>query len=722
VHSLTNSLTDQSFASTANTFFDDHAEGKNDDESLIRQSNRKNGRYILYKYISRAVLNSLGPVVILALYIFIVVVYLARPATNGIIQARPLDANGVFYAWWLINIFVLDWAKSGIAGFEAAALGHPALAPVNARQLMWHADRAWGSLTGWVKVCALSGSYLSHKVTGRPRVWIGPSGLWFYLAFSSLLLYAAIPLSGLSMNQASTLRMSDRLINVRGVNQSTFDSRTTNSLAETVGAIWRQGRVTTPRGDTVLYAPQGTLNASDTYYDDAVQSTYANLLRNTSAPVNDTITVFSGPEVTERAYGRAWGFLSSMSCTLVPPYSGLTLLNVSSINNWTSVSGLDSNQVKQGGLNYWYGLYPVYSEAVETLGASYEYVMASNSDFPDGIASEFVNGSALPSVGITELVMWQSYNTANGNVGDQGFADLQTHPMVVSSKSNSDNLTYYGFAVSCVSVADVGTADISAETYTFSDFKPIPASRVPGLALGQGSLTQYPFIMSMHTVAFCAATSMFAGLVSEPDVVYCESSLSSTCSLWSSANSATNAVPMINQAWKSYQPPTISPERMTLALYKLFGEVAIAMMGLGPGNWTTYGADEGVALYGLEPTSDLVTGVVPYQAVLAFLVLWVLITVVPQLWPPFFLGRRWGEILDGFTMFRLGAEWREAVHKVKGVELGHELDAQSLAEVPGMIGDMNVGVAKTVGFIGLSRHPASSAPKKAYTYAGPEGI
>lgn len=81
--------------------------------------------YRFERYIFRAVLNALGPVIVTLFYFLILRYYLWEPAENGIIPSRPVDSRGVFFAWLILSIFVLDWAKSGLAGFEAATLMKP---------------------------------------------------------------------------------------------------------------------------------------------------------------------------------------------------------------------------------------------------------------------------------------------------------------------------------------------------------------------------------------------------------------------------------------------------------------------------------------------------------------------------------------------------------------------------------------------------------------------
>ena len=75
--------------------------------------------------------------------------------------------------------------------------------------------------------------------------------------------------------------------------------------------------------------------------------------------------------------------------------------------------------------------------------------------------------------------------------------------------------------------------------------------------------------------------------------------------------------------------------------------------------------------------------------------------MLPNLLPWAFLGRRWAGILDGFEMFRFGAEWQKEVWRFEERDfMGNE----SLREIPGLIGDMQPE-NRDRGFVGLSKCP-----------------
>lgn len=717
--------------------------------------------YRFERHIRRGLLNTLGPLLVVLFYFFVAFEYLRRPSVNGISPPRIINAKSVFYTSIILSIFLLDWAKSGLAGFEAAALMRRSLAPSNAQGLMWHTDRGWGSISGWWNALAVCLRYfraLLNRRGGYPE-WHGPGPLWFYLAFSSFIFYAAVPLAGLSMDTSDSLQLGTRPIVVVGTNQSSFDNQVSVNLGQAAYARWRQGNPTTPEGDTILYAPEGTIDASNTFYEDQIRGIYQKQLESTGNPVNETVSFFSGPQVSERAHGAAWGVLTNLSCMPVHPDKGFELLNITSPTKWYAKTA-DGYTDSAYFIPSTSGTQPAFASGDNSYGVTWTYVMASDrsiltqcSDYTDGNQSCTINSiSQLPIPGSLELMMWQAYDESRGFVPDQTFIDMASHPSVVAYNLTSNitgSMMYLGYGVRCTVDSTVGNASVSPVTNTFSDFQQQPAD-YSIVRAGTTTAFENPGVMAIQTVVFSAFTTSGLGYLGPP---ICDQAFSGLCNGWLGANAATQGTPIYipprpdpsmsnattnNMLGETIQYPTIGPERMTLALNKLFGEVAIAMMAAGPGNWTSVSSAAlggGGGLYGLEYASDIVAGRVPYQVVLILLIIWAVITVLPQLLlPNFFLGRRWASALDGFAMFRFGAEWAARVHELRGGELG-EAGTASLRSIPGMIGDMRprrlgghqvlqTGLVRgkesqldEPGFVGLSRYEAETDADRIYSFA-----
>ena len=649
--------------------------------------------YTFERYIARSILNTFGPALVTAFYLFIVCIYLLQPGVSDVVPTYPIDARGVFFAWLILSIFVLDWAKSGLAGFEASALMKRRLGPSHAMQLMWHTDRGWGSISGWWRALMEVWSLVVHKLTRKRHKhdWKGPLILWWYLALSSFLLYIAIPLAGLSMDPGDAYRLTGRPITILGANQTSFDGKLSNAVTVEASNRWRQGNPTSPQGDTIFYAPVGTKNVSSTYYEDCIQAIYQGNHTEECA-ANNSITLFSGPQVSERAHGTAWGLQMTLSCSIANPYTGLKLIDVQSINNWTAsvpFSGLSGSSGDYDDFTTGLqeaGLSPVLFYKDTLTAVSYQCVMASDGDISSVGISSYVNASLLPLVGAVELVMWQGYSDLFNP--DATFKNLSSHTSVVSSVSPFDNVTYLGYGIRCTVSSDFGFADLDAATRTYSNFIREPAAPFVE-TLGSLPETQYPGMQAIQALAF---TSVNLGYLGSP---LCLPGVSVGCNVWYGASLATGAAPFYaptsqsNRTIGVIQYPTITPERMNLAMYKLFGEVAIAMMGSGSGSWTG-------GLKGLDPANTLIPGRIPWQIVLALLAVWTLITILPSMWA--FPEKRWAATLDGFEMFRLGAEWRGVVRRFEGTEFKENEGV--LLDVPGMIGDMEPDEKR--GFVGLS--------------------
>ncbi|KAL8856074.1 MAG: hypothetical protein Q9178_007330 [Gyalolechia marmorata] len=661
--------------------------------------------YSFERYIPRSVLNTLGPFLLTAFYLFIVFVYLLRPSVNDVVAYFPVDARTVFYAWLILSVFVLDWAKSGLAGFEASALMKPSLAPKTALQLMWHTDRAWGSLSGWWDALSALFKDLRCKLSkGEHHTPRAPAILWWYLAFSSFILYLAIPLAGLTMDRKDSLQVGPRKILILGPNQTSFDTLPSNRVAEAANSRWRQGNPTIPQEDTVLYAPQGTKNVSRHYFNDAVENIYAADLSQTPM-VTSPLSFFSGPQVSERAHGKAWGLLTELTCSVTHPYHGLELIKITAMDNWTlpttsstfyekAFSGNQTYDLAQGlaGLNA--GLF---YEGQASFGVNYKYLIASNGVI-DGTVNDYTNSSSLPAEGSLELVMWQAYQAPFSP--DPIFSNMSSHSSVVSSVWPYDNTTYLGYAIRCSVNSTVGFANLDAATHTYSNFAPEAAS--PGTdSIGlPEQLNEYPGVLGIHSIVYASFTTAILKFSGPP---VCQPGESATCNPWYGANVATKGEPQViqkagNAKAKNLQYPTLSPERMKLAMYKLFGEAAIAMMASGPGTWTG-------ELHGLDKANDMEPGKIPWQYLVAMLSLWTIITVVPNYWT--FWDRRWAAQLDGFEMFCLGAEWRPAVWKLENREF---VECDALLDVPGMVGDMEPRSGR--GFVGLSSAVARASNRK----------
>ncbi|KAF2864871.1 hypothetical protein BDV95DRAFT_271657 [Massariosphaeria phaeospora] len=627
-------------------------------------------------FIPRTTLLLMGPLLLTAGYAMIARFYLWEEAENDIVPYQPANARAVFYTWLIMSIFVLDWTKSALSGFEAAVLMRERISvdEVEERKrreqiLAWHADHAWGSFSAWGKAVLTLGKHILKKARGDNEVkWDGPGLLWWYLALMVFLFTALIPLSGLSMNPVEVLVPSRRPVLVMGPNETTFDILTSNEAAEQASNRWRTRTVTTPDEPTIFYAPQEAANVSTTWFEDQIQADFVSRMSvpiaNRSRMTNQTVTFFSGPRVVERLHGRAWGLLATLSCMPVHPYKDLHLLNVTGKANWTSLTSImTSEDFATSSAQFGEGLFPVHSKGGETFGVQWNYIIATDG-YVEGVKADYGNASALPLKGKVEVVLWQGYT--NESMPDQTFREMSKHPFVVNSNTSSPSTTpFLGFGVRCDITSSAGTALLSGSKRTYSNFQKLPSKLAYNAAGVSSQLLEWPGILSLQSLVFEAFTTLTPGFMSPPK---CKLP-SISCNPWMGANRATGGVPVFNPRQNlspnssiggTMQYPTIDPERMSLAMYKLFGETAIVVMASTPDNWistpNSSAGDPGLGLFGFERADDLTPGSVPPTFILVMLCLWSLAVVIP----PIAIGMLWKkrevEVVDGNLLWKFGIE------------------------------------------------------------------
>src|SRR5688572_22549650 len=108
----------------------------------------------------------------------------------------------------------MNLSSYGLQGAEASMLVGPRWDSTNAMQPLMHGDSSWSGPGGWWKlrnpvvgafrrgyrrVLGLVGRLcnMGHGVQNGSKVITRPSGLWGLLAILSMLVFAALPLSGL---------------------------------------------------------------------------------------------------------------------------------------------------------------------------------------------------------------------------------------------------------------------------------------------------------------------------------------------------------------------------------------------------------------------------------------------------------------------------------------------------------------------------------------------
>ena len=246
---------------------------------------------------------------LVSLYTFIGLYYLKEAPVNSIVQLSGLDARGLYYAWFVISIFTLEWARSALSNVQAAALMYPSLAPRSAMHLLWHGDDNWANFLRWLRGIrnVLSNFLPWRHCYGKPQyLETRPGSLWCFLSSNSLLVFIAVPLSGLNVELTTVLAPSLCRTEILGTTPESFPFKGVINIPQIIRGRRKAGGQTRPTDMSYFYATEGTLNALITYYQTEIQS-----------PEKKYVQTFLPPAVNEVVKGTVWGMLSNVSCYVV---------------------------------------------------------------------------------------------------------------------------------------------------------------------------------------------------------------------------------------------------------------------------------------------------------------------------------------------------------------------------------------------------------------------
>lgn len=226
----------------------------------------------------------------------------------------------MFYSWFVAGVVGLSLSLYGLAGAEAGMLMEKRWEVKDAMRLMLHADRTWSGPGGWMK--ALKWSIpMSRRQSKRL-----PSLLWFVLAFPSLVVFIAWPLSGLCLEMTSGYLngSSGQGANVTGFNRTSFNANPDGRRPS------RESYV--EHGHGAVYMPAGYNQSQSTF-----QQKRPVVLPNTERVKE----VFLAAQAETPIEGQAWGLLLTYDCKVVERLSEFTLLRNrrSSADVWRGQNG-----------------------------------------------------------------------------------------------------------------------------------------------------------------------------------------------------------------------------------------------------------------------------------------------------------------------------------------------------------------------------------------------
>ncbi|KAK2731918.1 hypothetical protein CKAH01_08790 [Colletotrichum kahawae] len=269
------------------------------------------------RYWTRTIIGLLVPLTVTGYYYWIWRYLLSRSHDDAIKFGSATEI-WVYYSWFIIGVFALEWSKHGLVGVEVAMLETKTFGASHLVALLSHSEGTWSGPGGWFKCITKA----FRKNQSGSDASLGDSlktyKLWYILAFISLSLYVGMPLSGLTMELSDGYVRLEEAPMVVGRNSTTFHGRTKiTGTIDKAAAAWTIGSPTTLPGIGIIYTPD--------YFDregHEALSNSPNLL-----PTEQGIPeMFIVPQALVPMSGRPWGLRIGYNCSIVEDVSKFTVL------------------------------------------------------------------------------------------------------------------------------------------------------------------------------------------------------------------------------------------------------------------------------------------------------------------------------------------------------------------------------------------------------------
>ncbi|KAH5614175.1 hypothetical protein HBI26_003750 [Parastagonospora nodorum] len=677
------------------------------------------GGHPLRRFYFRALVGVLGPIIVTGYYLAVWRYYLAPIDPNNPVPFGPAGAKWILYSWFVIGVVGLSLSKYGLEGVEASMLMEPGWNPTNGMKLMMHGEKTWSGPGGWMRI--INWSWQLSRGSGKLEL---PSALWFFLAFPSIFIFIAYPISG-STIEITQGHLHGRNVSggppVKGFSYSNFNERNVADVSDGARIIWQNGLDTRILGYGALYTPQGYDRSSNTY------------LRKlpTVLPKYDGVTrVFLAAQAANPIEGNSWGLLMQYNCSIVDRLQDFRILshrnsslyrpNVGGSSSYRTKNGSVSIEVKNQTDTEWtYNAYGVMELGYEVWPDPRRLSVAdSNAMFNKNTACYFnqvenITGDypGIEQEQVFEAILWQSllnkstlsgpstahhYNfTLSHNITEMYGAYKLSNFLPIFRSSNQTNSTtsvsphpMSAIGVQCKASSNVGTADIDGVTSTYSNFvrtdTPINnqtqrcawrfGANVPSMVMPK---LKDQWLSTLFT-SVAAPPPLYASYTDDP----------------SSIEAGTGFLTQL-----SY----LQPEQLRQSMLRAYGAYAVQLMYNGGQGFT--GRDgshvefQNPNVTEFQSGTVITRGIMPAEVPFTLFVAWALVGAI--LGVKYGFRRRWSAILDGYTMFRLGADLPEDM-KRQFAEQSNTLEVEGchgLSGVPGLVGDTKPDM--WLGHIGL---------------------
>ncbi|KAI0118994.1 hypothetical protein F4814DRAFT_223065 [Daldinia grandis] len=607
-------------------------------------------------------------------YYFVIWLHFGRDPDDPVKYGSASEIR-VFYSWFIISVFALEWSKYGLAGVESAMLQTPFWQVPNAVALMMHSESPWSGPDGWFKCL---------QWFGRPQKSL-VHRLWSLLAILSLLVYVAVPLSGLSFETSDGYVPSSVPPMVIGHTWEDYNLRQMSFYYDGALKAWEIGSPATIPGFGLIYTPE---------YVQREQYSGLKSVRNT-LPLDDGIPeILLAPQASTPVSGKVWGLRAGYNCSMVKDASEFTILNQKSVSSYNSrrdtVQGQDQLawvRLETPSRQQHIYIFNTSSNKVDANNLWGYVEMGVTVNPTEGEADQSINGTGSNSssqdgvskVGILEYSLWQAttrgayhnYSDFNSTldpvIKGMGHPLMQTPNGTFVTNNTFFNSSEYDLdidppigiislappiGIRCRAVSDLGTAELNPMKSTFHSFKQTPDPPV-------NAENETP---RLGTIAR-------------------ETMLGRYSQIFTAINSPAPIADSNSYLYRSY----IQPQMLRKSIMLAFATDALQLMY--DGTYGFEGAWMNPNMTSSKPGKVLVTGTIPQNALAVCFAVWsVACTLLGVLYG---FRQRWSDSLDGYSLFRFGVELADEVKDKPDFWNATEFhQSKTLETLPGLTKDM----------------------------------
>lgn len=293
--------------------------------SSTRLSVTHDAGHSLQRHTWRALVGSCVPIILAVYFGLIWMLFLRQSDSPFGMYSGGAGSRTVYYSWFIIGVIGFDLSEYGLLGVEASMLMTTFWAAPDAWHIIVHGDHSWSGPDGWWDAlkCHFQEAVAKRR---RRRIQRAPHRLWWILATPSILLFVALPLTGLSMELQYGFRETGRHPMMTGRNWSNFNNRSRYSVLLSAHSAWSLAAPARVPAFGAIFADH-KINP-----DDPIAQLFS--FRDNIIPDDDDATygvndIFIGPQTTTPFSGKAWGIIVRYHCTVVQRLEDFTILKSS---------------------------------------------------------------------------------------------------------------------------------------------------------------------------------------------------------------------------------------------------------------------------------------------------------------------------------------------------------------------------------------------------------